>query len=159
MRPGLIELEAGPVAAGGGCVARADDGRVVFVRHCLPGERVLASVTEETRSYLRADAVEIVEASPDRVSPPCPYAGAGRCGGCDYQHIALEAQRRLKADLVAEQLRRIAGLEWFVEISEVPGAFDGLGWRSRVRFSVDAEGHVGLHKHRSHALQRISSVV
>ncbi|MGA2528783.1 MAG: TRAM domain-containing protein [Acidimicrobiales bacterium] len=151
----MIELEAGPVAAGGGCVARADDGRVVFVRHCLPGERVMASVTEETKSYLRADAVEIIEASPDRVSPPCPYAGAGRCGGCDYQHVALGAQRRLKADLVAEQLRRIAGVEWRGEIAEVPGASDGLGWRSRVRFSVDIDGHVGLHKHRSHALQPI----
>jgi len=115
----------------------------------------MASVTEETKSYLRADAVEIIEASPDRVSPPCPYAGAGRCGGCDYQHVALGAQRRLKADLVAEQLRRIAGVEWRGEIAEVPGASDGLGWRSRVRFSVDIDGHVGLHKHRSHALQPI----
>ena len=101
----LLDLEAGPIAAGGGCVARANDGRVVFVRHCLPGERVFAAVTEETKSYLRADALEIIHSSPDRVPPPCPYAGPGRCGGCDWQHVALAAQRRLKADLVAEQLR------------------------------------------------------
>ena len=56
--PALLELEAGRIATGGGCVARADDGRVVFVRHCLPGERVLAAVTEETRSYFRADALQ-----------------------------------------------------------------------------------------------------
>jgi len=149
----LLELEAGPIAAGGGCVARGEDGRVVFVRHCLPGERVLATITEETRSYLRADALEILEPSPDRVSPPCPYAGPDRCGGCDWQHVEVGAQRRLKADLVAEQLRRIAGVEMVVKVDEVPGAPDGLGWRTRVRFSVDEAGHVGLHKHRSHELQ------
>jgi tRNA/tmRNA/rRNA uracil-C5-methylase (TrmA/RlmC/RlmD family) len=151
----VLELEAGAIAAGGGCVARADDGRVVFVRHCLPGERVMASVTEETKSYLRADAIEIIQPSPDRVSPPCPYAGPGRCGGCDWQHIELGSQRALKADLVAEQLRRLAGVERAVEVVEVPGAPAGLGWRSRVRFAVDDAGRVGLHKHRSHDLQLV----
>src|SRR5690349_21830509 len=75
------ELEVGPVAHGGICVAR-HDGRVVFVRHALPGERVRARVTEgrPTDRFLRADAVEILSASPDRVDPPCPYAGPGRCG-------------------------------------------------------------------------------
>jgi tRNA/tmRNA/rRNA uracil-C5-methylase (TrmA/RlmC/RlmD family) len=153
--PSLIELEAGPIAAGGGCVARADDGRVVFVRHCLPGERVLAAVTEETKSFLRADAVEIVVPSSDRVVPPCPYAGPGGCGGCDWQHVGLPAQRRLKGDLVAEQLRRLAGIERVVEVAEVAGVTEGLGWRTRVRFGVDSHGRVGLHKHRSHELEPI----
>lgn len=153
--PPLLELEAGRAAAGGGCVARAEDGRVVFVRHCLPGERVLAAVTEEAKSYLRADALQIVESSPDRVTPPCPYAGPGRCGGCDWQHVALEAQRRLKADLVAEQLWRLSGIERVVEVEEVDGAPGGLGWRSRIRFGIDGSGHIGLHKHRSHELQNV----
>ena len=151
----LIQLEVGAIAAGGGCVARADDGRVVFVRHCLPGERVLAAVTEETKSFLRADAIEILTRSPDRVEPPCPYAGPGRCGGCDWQHVGLEAQRRLKSDLVMEQLRRLAGVERHVEVVEVPGAADGLGWRSRVRFAVDDSGRAGLHRHRSHELEHV----
>ncbi len=151
----LLDLEAGPIAAGGGCVARADDGRVVFVRHCLPGERVLAAVTEETKSYFRADALEIIRSSPDRVPPPCPYAGPGRCGGCDWQHARLATQRSLKAAVVAEQLRRLAGIERAVEVEEVPGAPDGLGWRTRVRFAVDDAGHVGLHRHRSHELQLV----
>ena len=151
----MMRLEAGPIAAGGGCVARADDGRVVFVRHCLPGEHVLAVITEETKSYLRADAVEIVEASPYRVDPPCPYAGPGLCGGCDWQHVQLTAQRGLKADLVAQQLGRLAGVEHVVEIDEVPGAPNGLGWRTRVGFAVDEDGRVGLHKHRSHELQQV----
>ena len=149
----LIELEAGPVAAGGGCVARTADGRVVFVRHCLPGERVMASITEERKSYLRADAVEILVASPDRVRPPCPYAGPGLCGGCDWQHARLPAQRALKAALVTEQLRRLAGIVREVEVEEIPGAPDGLSWRTQVRFSVDEVGRVGLRKYRSHDVQ------
>ena len=127
----------------------------MFVRHCLPGERVLATVTEESKSYLRADALQIIESSPDRVTPPCPYAGPGRCRGCDWQHVDLEAQRRLKADLVAEQLRRLSGIERVVEVEEVAGAPGGLGWRSRVRFGVNDAGRVGLHKHRSHELEPV----
>ena len=64
-----MELETGPYAAGGGCARRADDGRVVFVRHTLPGERVLATLTEETKSYLRADTIQIIDTSPDACSP------------------------------------------------------------------------------------------
>jgi tRNA/tmRNA/rRNA uracil-C5-methylase (TrmA/RlmC/RlmD family) len=151
----LMELRTHAIAAGGGCVARADDGRVVFVRHSLPGERVLAHVTGQTTSFLRADAVEILEASPDRVTPPCPHAGPDRCGGCDFQHVAVAAQRALKASLVSEQLRRLAGDERPVVVEEVSGAADGLGWRTRVRFAVDRDGRVGLHKHRSHAVEPV----
>ena len=117
-------LESGrrvPIATGGGCVARAPDGRVVFVRHALPGERVLARVTSSTSSYLRADAVEIDHPSPDRVTPPCPHAGPGRCGGCDFQHVSLPAQRQLKAFRVAEQLAHLAGVERRIEVEPVDG--------------------------------------
>jgi tRNA/tmRNA/rRNA uracil-C5-methylase (TrmA/RlmC/RlmD family) len=145
-----MELRTGGPAAGGGCVARADDGRVVFVRHSLPGERVIAEVTAETSSFLRADAVEVLEASAGRVAPPCPHAGPGGCGGCDYQHVAPAVQRELKASLVAEQLRRLAGDDREVVVEAVAGDRDGLAWRTRVRFAVDRSGQVGLHAHRSH---------
>jgi tRNA/tmRNA/rRNA uracil-C5-methylase (TrmA/RlmC/RlmD family) len=154
-----MELRTGAMAAGGGCVARADDGRVVFVRHALPGERVLAQVTGETSSYLRADATEILEPSPDRVAPPCPHAGAGRCGGCDWQHVSLPAQRGLKVRLVEEQLRRLAGDHRPVEVEEVladadaDADADGLGWRTRVRFAVDRSGQLGFYRHRSHDVE------
>jgi tRNA/tmRNA/rRNA uracil-C5-methylase (TrmA/RlmC/RlmD family) len=150
----LIELEIGAVANGGSCVAR-HEGRVVFVRHTLPGERVRARVTQETKHFLRADAVEILEASPDRVQAPCPFAGPGRCGGCDWQHVSLAAQRQLKAAVVEEQLRRVAGLEREVVVEEVPGAPDGLGWRTRMQFAVRRDGAVGLRRHRSHAIEPI----
>jgi len=115
----------------------------------------MARVTSATRSFLRADAVEIIEASPDRVVPPCPYAGPGLCGGCDWQHVGLPRQRRLKADLLSEQLRRLAGLDVDVTVEEVPGAPDGLGWRTRVRYSIDRTGRAGFRRHRSHQVQPV----
>jgi tRNA/tmRNA/rRNA uracil-C5-methylase (TrmA/RlmC/RlmD family) len=151
----IMELRTGAMAAGGGCVARADDGRVVFVRHALPGELVAAQITSETNSYLRADAVDVLEASPDRVAPPCPHAGPGRCGGCDWQHIALPVQRSLKAALIAEQLQRLAGIHPAVEVEVVPGVAEGLGWRTRVQFAVDRSGRAGLRRHRSHDVEPI----
>jgi tRNA/tmRNA/rRNA uracil-C5-methylase (TrmA/RlmC/RlmD family) len=147
----------GAVAGGGGCVARDSNGRVVFVRHALPGERVRARITAETSTFARADAIEVISSSPDRVEPPCPYAGPGRCGGCDYQHVSLEGQRRLKAARVEEQLRRLSGVERTVEVEPVAGDHGGLGWRSRVRLAVDRDGHVGFRRHRSHEVESIGS--
>ena len=152
----VLELEVGAIAAGGGCVARGPDGKVIFVRHSLPGERVQARVTSVTTKFLRADAVEVVSASPHRVDPVCPHAGPARCGGCDFQHVALPAQRRLKEDLVAEQLTRLAGLDLEVEVEEVDGAPGGLGWRTRVAFAVDSKGRVGLRRHRSHDIELVT---
>ncbi|RKF23796.1 class I SAM-dependent RNA methyltransferase [Micromonospora globbae] len=148
-----VELTVGPVAPGGHCVARVD-GQVVFVRHALPGERVVAEVTEVHRGFVRADAVTVIEASPDRVEPPCPYARPGRCGGCDLQHVAPAAQREWKAAVVREQLSRLGGLtdaevdRLGVRVEALPGG--PLGWRSRVRYAVDAADRAGLLKHRSH---------
>jgi tRNA/tmRNA/rRNA uracil-C5-methylase (TrmA/RlmC/RlmD family) len=153
----VITVPVGPVAHGGFCVAR-HEGRVVFVRHALPGERVRARITEGTdRSrYWRADAVEVLDGSADRVPAPCPYAVPDGCGGCDWQHAAVDAQRKLKAAVVAEQLARLAGLGWAVEVEPVPGApADGLGWRTRVTFAVGADARAGLRKHRSHEVVAI----
>ncbi|WP_438672085.1 class I SAM-dependent RNA methyltransferase [Spongiactinospora gelatinilytica] len=152
----LLDVKVERVAHGGWCVGR-HEGRVVFVRHALPGERVRARVTEEASRFLRADAVEIIEPSPDRVSPPCPYAGPGRCGGCDWQHAALPAQRLLKAAVVTEQLKRLAGIEREVVVEEVPGAPGGLGWRTRVRFAVRQDGVAGLRRHRSHTVEPVEA--
>lgn len=146
-----LELAIGPVAHGGHCVAR-HSGRVVFVRHALPGETVLAEVTEDRGgSFCRADAVEIRTASADRVRQPCPYARPGGCGGCDFQHVALPAQRELKAAVVAEQLSRLAGLKLAVTVQPLDDG-DGLGWRRRVRYAVGPHGELGLRAHRSHQL-------
>jgi tRNA/tmRNA/rRNA uracil-C5-methylase (TrmA/RlmC/RlmD family) len=144
----------GPVAHGGHCVAR-HEGRVVFVRHALPGERAVVSVTEDrSGSFCRADAVAVVSASPDRVAAPCPVAGPGGCGGCDWQHASWSAQRSLKAAVVAEQLQRLAGLDMPVTVEELPGG--PLRWRTRVRLTVADDGRPGFRAHRSHRVVPVS---
>ena len=150
-----LDLKAGEVAHGGWCVARPEDGPVVFVRHALPGERVLARITEVTTRLARAEAVQVLTAAPDRVEAPCPHARPGGCGGCDWQHAALPAQRSLKAAVIRQQLRRLAGLDAEVTVEALAGDADaepgaGLGWRTRVQFSVREDGVAGLRAHRSH---------
>ncbi|HET7016945.1 MAG TPA: methyltransferase domain-containing protein [Streptosporangiaceae bacterium] len=147
----VLDLRVGEVVHGGWCVARlVETGNfVVFVRHALPGERVRAVVTQLTSKFARADAVEITEPAPERVRPPCPYARPGGCGGCDWQHASLDAQRRFKAAVISQQLRRIAGIDREVTVQALPGDQDGLGWRTRVRFAVAKDGQAGFRKHRS----------
>ena len=167
----VVELTTRDVAHGGWCVARPEDGPVVFVRHALPGETVLARITEVTSHLARADAVDILTPSPDRVEPPCPHAHPGGCGGCDWQHATLPAQRSLKAAVVRQQLKRLAGVDREVTVEPLPGDEQpgeqqpggedagpvsvtgtgaGLGWRTRVQFAVRADGVAGLRAHRSH---------
>jgi tRNA/tmRNA/rRNA uracil-C5-methylase (TrmA/RlmC/RlmD family) len=147
-----FDVDIGAPAHGGSCVAR-HEGRVLFVRHALPGERVRVRVTEDGGgSFCRADAVSVLSASAERVTPPCPHAGPGRCGGCDWQHASAPAQRRIKADVICDQFRRVADLDPdLTEVEALPGGL--LGWRTRVSFAVDSAGTVGLHRHRSHELE------
>ena len=146
-----VVVDIGPIAHGGHCVAR-HEGRVLFVRHALPGEEAVVVITEGRAGdrFLRADAVEIRRASPDRVEPPCAYAGPGGCGGCDFQHVTLPAQRHLKEAVVREQFAHLARLEVAPVVEELPGAPDGLGWRTRIEYAVGPDGTAGLRPHRSH---------
>ncbi|MFK4065394.1 class I SAM-dependent RNA methyltransferase [Streptomyces sp. NPDC029674] len=161
------EVEIGPVAHGGHCIARTAEGQVLFVRHALPGEKVVARVTEgeEGARFLRADAVTVLDPSKDRVEAPCPYAGPGRCGGCDWQHAKPGAQRRLKGEVIAEQLKRLAGLTpeeagWDGTVMPAEGdkvpAGEVPSWRTRVQYAVDTStGKAGLRRHRSHEVEPI----
>ncbi|RYC10912.1 class I SAM-dependent RNA methyltransferase [Nocardioides zhouii] len=160
-----FETEVGPVAHGGHCVARLPEpeSRVVFVRHALPGERVVVEITEGTDGdrFWRGDAVEVLSASADRVDAPCPVAGPGLCGGCDFQHVAVPAQRDLKAAVVREQLVRLGRLDagsdlvtgLRVEAVPVVGRpDDGLRWRTRQRYAALPDGRPAMRAHRSHEL-------
>jgi tRNA/tmRNA/rRNA uracil-C5-methylase (TrmA/RlmC/RlmD family) len=152
----LLELTVGEVVHGGWCVSRQDDtGWVVFVRHALPGERVRATVTQATARFARADAVEILHPAPERVAAPCPYARPGGCGGCDWQHASMPAQRQFKAAVISQQLSRIAGLDRQVEVQAIDGDDGGLRWRTVVSFAIDRNGRAGLRRHRSHEVVEI----
>jgi tRNA/tmRNA/rRNA uracil-C5-methylase (TrmA/RlmC/RlmD family) len=154
-----VVVEVGAVAHGGHCVAR-HEGQVLFVRHALPGETVAVEVTSIGRKgrFVRADAVEVIVASPDRREAPCPVARA--CGGCDWQHVTPQAQRRLKEDVVREAMTRFAGItlpdtfcvDAVVDphpLGDAPVA-EGLGWRTRGPLGVDGTGRAGFLAHRSH---------
>lgn len=157
----LVELRVGQPAHGGHCVARLGS-RVVFVRHTLPGELVRARLLEtgSGRRFWRAEAVDVLEPSPDRVPSVWPAAGPGGVGGGELAHVALPAQRRWKAQVVAEVLARIGGIERDVVVAEAPGddARDGLGWRTRVVLTADARGRAGMHRYRSRDVVPLTSM-
>ena len=157
-----LTVDVGPVAHGGHCVAR-HEGRVVFVRHGIPGEKVRVRLTEsgQDAKFWRGDVVEVLAASPDRVEHFWDLTDSARSwshrhppvGGAELGHIALERQRSLKAEVLAEQLRRLAGVERPITVEAVgePGtpATAGLAWRTRAGFAVTPAGKLGMHAHRS----------
>lgn len=156
---GTMTLRVTAIAHGGWCVGRVA-GRVVFVRGALPGELVtvrLRNVPAHGR-FAHADVVEVHEPADGRTTPPCRYAG--RCGGCDLQHVTIEEQRKWKATVIREQLTRLGGEPpdaWAnLVVEPVPGDTNGLGWRTRMRFAVDASGCAGLHPFHSHEVLPIA---
>jgi tRNA/tmRNA/rRNA uracil-C5-methylase (TrmA/RlmC/RlmD family) len=149
--PVELTLTAGPPANGGNCVAR-HEGRVVFVRYALPGERVRVRVVADHGSYWHADVVEVLEASPDRVDPLCPIAGLDGAGCCDLAFAAPEAARRLKGAVVANQLAKLGGYHWRDEsdaVAEPVGSGEATGWRTRVRLDISDDGRAGFHRYHS----------
>lgn len=136
-------VEVGPIAHGGHWVAR-HEGLVLFVRHALSGELVTVRVTGVSKRFARADVVRVLRPSPHRVVPPCPIAG--RCGGCDFQHVDVEHTRELKRQVVAEHLAR-AGVDFTGEVEGLDP--DALCWRTRMRYHATGTGGWGLRAHRS----------
>lgn len=148
-----IELDLHGFTHGGEAVGRRPDGKVCFVPHALPGERVLVQVTDERKSWSRGELLELLESSPDRVEPPCPYAHPGACGGCALQHVRPERQAELLRGVVIDQLERIGHVaDPPVAPTRRPHTGDGLGYRNRARFSADDEGRLGFHRQGSDAV-------
>ncbi|OBG32133.1 class I SAM-dependent RNA methyltransferase [Mycobacterium sp. E3198] len=145
-----LTLVTGPPANGGSCVAH-HEGRVVFVRYALPGERVRVRVTSERDSYWHAEVVEVLEPSDDRVASLCPIAGADGAGCCDLAFVAPEAARALKAHVVANQLSRLGGHDWSGEADPLSDA-GPAGWRTRVRLEVGGDRRPGFHRYHSDEL-------
>lgn len=140
-----LTLEISTVVAGGDGLGRDDAGRVTFVDGALPGETVSVELHQEKKDFARGHVVEVLHPSADRVEPPCPFVAAG-CGGCDWQHVRPDAQRRLKAAIVADALRRQAKLE--VDVGEGP-VLPAEGHRTTLR-GVATGGRFGFRRRHSH---------
>lgn len=148
-----FEVELGPVAHGGHVVAR-HEGRVIFVRHGIPGELVIVEVTGVSKNFARGDVIEVLVPSEHRVEPPCRFAK--ECGGCDFQHIDVAQQRNMKKAVIIEQFARLAKRDVEVEVIDLG---QHTGWRTRMRYAVDEEGHVGLRGAKSHDVVRLDKCV
>ena len=146
-----VEVLLTGVAHGGEAVGRLPDGRAAFVGYAIPGERVRIRVVEDRGRWARAELLEVLEASPDRVQPPCPYFGQGACGGCQLQHVAPARQLAWKRQVVEEQLARLGGVvDPPVDDAVAPPGGWPQGYRTWARFAVDGEGRLGFRRAGSH---------
>ncbi|MGO1629833.1 MULTISPECIES: class I SAM-dependent RNA methyltransferase [unclassified Microbacterium] len=162
-----IELDITGVAHGGVFVAREPEGRVVFVADAIPGERVRARITEVKKSFARAETVDVLDASPDRVPHVWPaVAGGEQPGGADLGHIALPRQRELKAQVLREAFAKFADLEIDAPVlgpedvlghdhPDVAATRDGLRYRTRISLHVDDRGRIGPFAPRSHRVVEV----
>lgn len=137
-------LELTTMAHGGDALGR-HEGKVIFVPYAIPGETVRAGITEDKGPYAFARLIEVLEPSPDRVEPPCPYFGQDKCGGCQWQHIDYQAQVRLKAEIVADQLERIGDVG---DPPIRPTLADESGWayRNHAQFHPAPDGGLGFQR-------------
>ena len=145
-----VEFKIEDVAFGGKGVARGQ-GKAVFIPLTIDGERVTAKIVREKRQFAEGELVELLEPSPDRVLPECPYFG--RCGGCSYQHISYEHQLELKPRQVEQAMRRIGRL---AEPPMRPIIASSLPYGYRNRVTVHAEDNVvGFYRRDFHAVMDI----
>ena len=150
----VVELDAEAMVAGGDALARAADGRIVFVTGALPGERVEAEVTEQRRDHLRATVLRVLSPSPDRTTPPCPHRLRG-CGGCGWQHVRPEAQPALKVGVVVDALRRLGRVPQPDVVAGPP--LPAQAYRTTVRVAVDGDGRAAYRARASHDLLTVDS--
>ena len=137
-----IELELTAMAHGGSALGR-HEGRVIFVPYTIPGETVRVELVEARTRWGRGRLLEVLEPSPQRAEPPCPYFGPGKCGGCHFQHIGYEAQAEYKREVVIDQLARLGGLHE-ANVHEIIGAAEPWAYRNHAQLSTTPEGQLGF---------------
>jgi len=139
------------LAWGGACigdVVECDDqsavGKKVFIHGTAPGEIVTAESTKEDRRFLSAELRAIESPSPDRVTPPCPYFGT--CGGCDLQHLSIQAQREAKRLMVETMLARQSALSPIRGVTLLGPELPALHYRRRIALHVNDQGRIGFYR-------------
>jgi 23S rRNA (uracil1939-C5)-methyltransferase len=153
-----LELTIDSLAAGGDGVGRDDGGRVVFVPHTAPGDRVVVELITSKKSFARARLVDLIEPGPDRVEPRCPLFADGSCGGCQWQHVSATTQAEAKQAIVASALRKlIAG---GLELAPIETPVPPYEWRRRARLHWvrprrAGAALLGLHPPRSRRITEV----
>ncbi|MEM7675459.1 MAG: TRAM domain-containing protein [Myxococcota bacterium] len=140
------------LAVGGAAVAKAPDGRVVFVEGAAPDEHVHAEIVQNNRRFARARLKEVLRPSRDRMAPPCPHYTD--CGGCKLQHVAYSAQVRSKQAALLTTLKRIGRVE--PKVVHPPWVGEPYGYRSRARFALTSDGRLGFRRSRGREVVEIT---
>jgi 23S rRNA (uracil1939-C5)-methyltransferase len=137
---------------GGYTLGRLEDGRAAFVPYALPGELARIRLKEERPGYVRGELVELLESSPQRITPRCRHFAA--CGGCHYQHLDIDRQLEVKTAVLREQLARLAGLPAPSQLEAVPSP-RAWCYRNHLQFHLSPEGRLGFKAFRSERVMTI----
>jgi len=143
------EITLDKLVYGGEAMGRLPDGRAVFVPFALPGETIRARLVEEKRGFARGELLEVIQPSPVRIAPRCKHFMV--CGGCHYQHIPYEMQVEAKAEILQDQLVRIAKIDGPPVKPTVPSP-SPWNYRNHIQFHVNDQGQLGFQGARSHAV-------
>jgi 23S rRNA (uracil1939-C5)-methyltransferase len=136
-----IDIKLEKLTYGGEAMGRLPDGRAVFVPFGLPGEDVRIRLVYEKNSFARAELLEVLTASPERISPKCKHFG--KCGGCHYQNMTYEKQLRAKTEILRDQLQRIGKIENPAIAPMVASAFE-WNYRNHIQFHLTAQGQIAF---------------
>ncbi len=136
----LLTIRLEKLVYGGNALGRLSDGVAAFVPFGLPGEKVKVRVIEEKPGHVRAELVEVLEPSPERIAPRCKHFGV--CGGCHYQHLSYQTQLQVKTAILRDQLMRIGKIP---DPPVEPIIASPLEWnyRNHVQFHLTREGKMG----------------
>lgn len=154
-----ITVDISALASGGSCVgtitAPEDKaGKKAFIPYTAPGERVVAAITQSKKSFVNAELIEVITSSPERITPPCPVFG--QCGGCDLQHVNLNAQRKIKASMVDDLLRVHGGISVAGGVQVLGGDLPGFEYRRRMSFHINKKAEFGLYRKHGRSLVQLS---
>lgn len=149
----MHKAEVIALAHGGSFVCRSleqespNSGKKLFVREVIPGEVLIVEPTAEHKNFSEARMLEILLASPERVTPPCPYFSI--CGGCDLQHINGPFQRELKLEMVKSALLKQAKIEPQLGFELLGADLPYFNYRSRITLHLNLNGELGFFRQGS----------
>jgi 23S rRNA (uracil1939-C5)-methyltransferase len=125
---------------GGDCMGRLPDGRAIFVPFVLPGEQVMVEIVEDKKRFAKGRPVQIIQASPDRITPRCAHFGI--CGGCQYQNLDYAKQLEAKQAIMLDQLQRLGGIQE-PPLNPIVPSPNPWNYRNYVQFQLGQQGELG----------------